>query len=256
MPAPQIMQREAPKPICASEDEAKKWAEEWYREYADAPIKRHDGALYTEADGLYELLEEGDGPAPVKLLRLSWLLSRAEELRKAKTDEERLALALPRRQELERGEPEAFLTPSEVRGLGRGHTGVAFESCCLSAERAMDRPLRVLSISHGWLTPEHPDPFGQQLVLFADQLAEERKFLKGDCEDQLAILFFSSDCCHAERCVPCNGQQCGLSAQQFPSGEFGVFYDYGSLMQKDAAGKRTEVEAAVFSAAIESMGVW
>ena len=44
------------------------------------------------------------------------MLNRADKLRRATTDEERRALAMPRRQELERSEPGAFLTPAEARG--------------------------------------------------------------------------------------------------------------------------------------------
>ena len=64
-----------------------------------------------EADELLEPLPDGT-PAPVRLLKGSWLLERAEQLRRCRTDEERARLRLPRRQEL----PEAaFLSAAAVR---------------------------------------------------------------------------------------------------------------------------------------------
>ena len=55
--------------------------------------------------------------APVKLLKWEWIEKRADKLRSATTDEERRALALPRRQDLERDEPDAFYSAEEVRKL-------------------------------------------------------------------------------------------------------------------------------------------
>ena len=55
--------------------------------------------------------------APVKLLKWEWMEKRADKLRAATTDEERRALALPRRQDLERDEPDAFYSAEEVREL-------------------------------------------------------------------------------------------------------------------------------------------
>ena len=70
------MERNPPVPTCATEAEAELWAGEWW-EAKKHNVRAHDGAFYFEPDGLYELLEERDGkPAPVKLLRLSWLLRR------------------------------------------------------------------------------------------------------------------------------------------------------------------------------------
>ena len=74
----------------------------------------------------------------------------------ATTDEERRALALPRRQQLELREPNAFLSAAEVRRLPRGHAGAPYENCCPSADQLADKPLKVLSISHG--APRLPSP--------------------------------------------------------------------------------------------------
>ena len=101
-PAPQSMSREPPTPICATEADAEEWAEEWWRSY-EGRVNAHEGGPYHKPERLYALLEGREGkPPPVRLLRLSWLLQRAVKLQRAKTDDERRALALPRRQELER----------------------------------------------------------------------------------------------------------------------------------------------------------
>ena len=67
-------------------------------------------------------------------------------------------------------------------------------------------------------------------------------------------------CCCFPQFSPCGipvyGQQCCHASGSLPSGEFGVFYDFGSLHQKDANGERTEAERAAFSAALGSMGAW
>jgi len=259
--APHTMQRDepppGPKPTCATDAEADEWSTVWWTAY-EPHVKAHAADLYHSPLGLYELLEERDGkPAPVKLLRLSWLLRRATKLMAARTHEQRQALALPRRQLLEQHEPEAFLSVEEVRALGRSHAGDPFETCGgFSYFDPADKPLKILSISHGWLTPQHPDPFGQQLAKFAAQVWKERRMVK-DLRD--ACMYpVACGMCHGCCCfvVPCLGQQCGHTARQLPSGEFGVFYDYGSLHQKDEHGERTPAEREAFSTALETMGVW
>jgi len=60
-------------------------------------------------------------------------------------------------------------------------------------------------------------------------------------------------CC----CIPLFGQQCcSYTPKTFPSGEFAVFYDYCSLMQKDENDERTPEEVKSFGKAIETMGIW
>ena len=84
----------------------------------------------------------------------------------------------------------------------------------------------------GWLTQDHPDPYGEQLVTFADQIAYERSLCTGSYADlaMRGAIFFG--CCGlGEGCccfVPFCGQQCGKTANQFPQGEFSVFYDWVS----------------------------
>lgn len=146
-PAPLAIARESPEPMCATEAEAMQWATRWWAGY-EAKVKAHDAELYASPEGLHKQLEpRGTEHAPVKLVRLSALLKRADQLRAAKTNEERRALKLPRRQELEEKKPHVFLTPEEVRRLGRGHAGFTLETCGLVEKEI--RPLKILSISHG-----------------------------------------------------------------------------------------------------------
>ena len=160
-PAPQMMAREpvGPKPRCATKAEADAWAAEWWAAYEADKTRQHGGkgahtrAMYFEPESLYALLEPGpDGtPAPVALLKGSYLLQRANELRAAAGQSERAALRLPRRQDLD---ADAFLTADEVRRLGRGQAGYLFETC-FPCRGEGDKPLKLVSISHGWLTADH-----------------------------------------------------------------------------------------------------
>ena len=112
---------------------------------------------------------------PVRLLRGSWLLKRARQLRWAPDDNARRALALPRRQDLEAAGADAFISAEELQGLPRGIRCLCFERllkglglpCATSGE---EEQLRVVAISHGWLTREHPDPRGDTLQAFAEQV--------------------------------------------------------------------------------------
>ena len=65
---------------------------------------------YRDPESIYAQLVPRGGleHPPVKLLKWGWMETRADKLRSATTDEERRALALPRRQDLERDEPDAF----------------------------------------------------------------------------------------------------------------------------------------------------
>ena len=84
-----------------------------------------------------------------------------------------------------------------------------------------DGVLPIIAISFCWLTPDHPDPEGKQLATIAAQLEREtEKYGK----------FFS---------------------------EMGVFWDWPSLYQKDAEGKRSEAEQEGFRFALhETMDLW
>ena len=123
------------------------------------------------------------------------------------------------------------------------------------------KPLKIVSISHGWLTPEHPDPRGQQLVNFASIVRRETNLCAGTPSQILrkAACFSLScglglGCCCC--CFPLYGQECCHASQNFPSGEFAVFYDYCSLFQKDGKGERTPEEGEAFRSALATMGAW
>jgi hypothetical protein len=236
-PFSQVMEREAkpkvtgkaggkpafPEPKVQSQEEALKWGQVFWAKYlkdkAQNPV---DGQIFFTPEKMYSLMRQGsDGsPAPVRLLRLSWLLKQA-----------RRGAVLPRRQELPE---EAFLSEAEVRALPRGHVGEFLETCggCLSEDdwRA-DKPLRIIAISYGWLTPEHPDPDGEQLRRFAEQIERERQCCPGGnccevgcllCCNALCLGALAGYCCFV---IPFRGQHCGETGQQLPSGEFGVFYE-------------------------------
>ena len=209
-----------PKPLNQSQQQAVAWGQRFWTQYlkdmAQNPV---DGQIFFKPEKMYSLMRQGrDGsPAPVRLLRLSWLLEQA-----------RRGAMLSRRQELPE---EAFLSEAEVRALPRGHMGRAYETCFACCMNSEDKPLRIISISHGWLTPEHPDPFGEQLALFAKQIEREQQFfLSGSCcvLDSYNAYWW---CCfgfvqgYCFWVLPVRGQRCGESAQQLPSGEFGVFYE-------------------------------
>ena len=230
-PVPQAMEREAkqgpgaasggPKPLVQSQEEAVAFGERVWAQYLkDNEGKPPDSEIYFKPEKMYSLLRQGsDGsPAPVRLLRLSWLLKQA-----------RRGAVLPRRQELP---DEAFLSEAEVRALPRGHVGEPLETCgCARTDNwRADKPLRIIAISYGWLTPEHPDPDGEQLRRFAKQIERERRCCPGGCFDVSCYLFCNALCLGfaAGYCcfvIPVFGQQCGDTMQQLPSGEFGVFYE-------------------------------
>ena len=230
-PFSQVMEREAkqgpvatgkpasggPKALVQSKNEAEAFGQRFWTQYEEnSKWKSRDGVIYFEAEKMYWLMREGhDGsPAPVRLLRLSWLLEKA-----------RRREVLPRRQELPE---EAFLSEAEVRALPRGHMGRECETCFVCCMSNDDKPLHIMSISHGWLTPEHPDPFGEQLARFAKQIERERQFFsEKNCLEAGAFWccccgIVQGYCCWV---FPTHGQRCGESAQQLPSGEFGVFYE-------------------------------
>ena len=232
-PFSQVMKREAkqgpvvtgkdpPKPKCQSQQEAEAFGQKFWAQYLkDSEGKPPgDGEIFFKPEKMYSLMRRGsDGsPAPVRLLRLSWLLKQA-----------RRGAVLPRRQELPE---EAFLSEAEVRALPRGHMGEPFETCgcSMTDDQRADKPLRIIAISYGWLTPEHPDPDGEQLRRFAQQIERERQCCPGSCCDvgcslccnALCLGLFAGYCCYI---IPCFGQQCGETAEQLPSGEFGVFFE-------------------------------
>ena len=139
-------------------------AEQYALALIDAPGELPAPGAYTDAASIFAALRpKADGKlAPVKLLRSSWIVARAARLRAATTDDERRMLRLPRRQDIERDEPNAFMNPEELEALPRNSfTG----SLALGAS------------SYCWLTPQHPDPLGEQLMSLG--AAIERAQTKG-----------------------------------------------------------------------------
>ena len=126
-------------------------AEKYALALIDAPGELPAPGAYTDAASIFAALRpKADGKlAPVKLLRSSWIIARAAKLRAATTDDERRLLRLPRRQDLERDDPDALMSPEELEALPRNE---ATGSLALGAS------------SYCWLTPQHPDPLGEQLM--------------------------------------------------------------------------------------------
>lgn len=96
-------------------------------------------------------------------------------------------------------------------------------SCLASLPRGDPRignPLPLIVISHMWRGDTHPDPEGDTLLAMADAFNHQRA----------------------------NGR--------FPEGPFAVFFDWCSLLQRDAAGERTDAEYEAFATAISRMQIW
>ena len=189
--------------------------------------KPHAG--YSDPASLFSLLREpeGGGLAPVKLVRCSWLLSRAAQIAACTSDAERAALALPRRQDLEMLAPNAFLSSAEVEALPRSTGSHNARSAAKSGH-----VLRVLSVSHCWATALHPDPHGHTLVALAEAI-------------------------NRMRTVPVPAVEPGYRFHTLPEEELAVFFDWTALPQKDgAAGLRSAAEQTAFDRALASMELW
>ena len=185
-------------------EHAVKYAKVLVSLYTKQPKELPVKGMYGEAEFLYELLEERPGGKlrPVRLVRCSWILERAEKIRSKGAQ-----WRMPRRQQLEKEEPDAFLGLGELKRLKHEHGGKG--------------KLAIASLSYCWLTPEHPDPEGAQLVALAD------KIIKAQSRERAP----------------------------FPA-EAGFFIDFLSLCQKDEAGERTEDELEAFRTALSNMQIW
>lgn len=154
--APAKATQTAPDPPVGNEDEARRRVEEALDaidaggkaaraaletccvEYATAIVRQCASGrgmpppgAYTEEKNIFTALGASGGKGsrkkgqsrvaipPVKLVRVTWILERAKKLRAAKSDTERMKLAMPRRQQLEMDEPGAFLGVDELQGLKR-----------------------------------------------------------------------------------------------------------------------------------------
>ena len=112
----------------------------------EAPGELPAAGTFTEAESLFAALRPrpDGGLTPVRLLRSSWIKARAAKINAAATDGERRRWALPRRQDLERDEPTAFMDVDELEALPRnGFTGslaLGASSYCWLVRRSLDRP--------------------------------------------------------------------------------------------------------------------
>lgn len=115
---------------------------------------------FTDMRSLYDLLEPPSAGelAPAALLRGEWLLQRAAAMREVDRPS-RIALQLPRRQDLERDEPAAYIGALELDALPCGDLRIGFA-----------RP--VICVSYCWHGREHPDPYGDNLLALADAIEE------------------------------------------------------------------------------------
>ena len=154
---------------------------------------------YRDPESIYTQLVPRGGleHPPVKLLKWEWMEKRADKLRSATTDEERRALALPRRQDLERDEPDAFYSAEEVRELETNdRQSIGFTQ------------LSIVSVSHAWETSVHPDPRGANLLLLVDAIKR--------AQTTQAVV----------------DEEYGVKAKLLPS-SLAIFFDFCSLFQRD-----------------------
>ena len=228
----------------ANEDQDKvvALAEAYSNCYATALLKT-PGALppegtYTSEDSIFEaLMPLGDGGiAPVKLLSTKWIKARAKKLKAATTDDERRKLRLPRRQDLERDEPEAFMSVERLKELPRKHHDV---------ER-----LQAAASSYCWLTPAHPDPLGEQLVSLAEAIEKAEKEGRYKFPSEAAIFVDFGSLCQKDPdlWVPC----CGGPTYKPP--EARTAEEAAAADAYEAS--RTGEEREAFGVALSSMQIW
>ena len=103
-------------------------------------------------DPLVEVLRRGD----IRLLSMKWLRENRRELDR-----------MPRRQDLEKrfGASAASAGRSQV-APSDGRSPFVPETIAVELLRASTRPphhRRILALSYGWLTRDHPDPAGERL---------------------------------------------------------------------------------------------
>ena len=186
---------------------------------------------------------------PVKLLKWEWMETRADKLRSATTDEERRALALPRRQDLERDEPDAFYSAEEVRQVKPGDYG----------------QLSIVSVSHAWETSVHPDPRGANLLLLVDAIKRAQKTRENTADGKakllpssLAVFFdfcslFQRDPTLFEASETPEAKEEGEERDAFIAALKAKTAFYGGEAYDKS---RSEAEGRPFKAALDNMEVW
>ena len=163
-----------------SSSDAAQRRERWLRRESSAMIKDFEKRMsghsidhFVHEEAIFSMLEpmsRSNELAPCALLDGEWLLNRAALLQQCSSRDERRKLALPRRQDLERDEPQAYMKVSTLRKLKRG-------------DERINSPLRLVCVSHIWHGVSHPDPFGDNLLVLADALIKARaveRFPTGD----------------------------------------------------------------------------
>ena len=220
-------------------------AEAYSNCYATALLKT-PGALppegfYTSEESIFQaLMPLGDGGiAPVKLLSSKWIKDRAAKLKAATTDDERRKLRLPRRQDLERDEPEAFMSVERLKELERGHKNGGSK-------------LAAAASSYCWLTPAHPDPLGEQLVSLAEAIEKAEKeggrYTRFPSEAAIFVDFGSLCQKDPNLWVPC----CGGPTYKPP--EARTAEEAAAADAYEAS--RTGEEQEAFGVALSSMQIW
>lgn len=128
------------------------------RVLAGAELAGRSWERCLDASDIYAECEARDGLTlpPVRLLKSSWLLARARDIKSASPGRTP-ALSLPSRRDLEARHPDAFYTPEEVRALRRGPA--------LSG-----RALSVVVLSHRRAPGAHPDRVGAAIVRLCDAM--------------------------------------------------------------------------------------
>ena len=189
----------------------------------DEDLQRYSKPLAIFAE-LHERPNTG-GLAPVRLLRSSWLLERAEQAERCRTGAERARFALPRRQEMELRHPEAFYSASEVATMAMEPARSRAAALRHTAQ------LKIVSVSHCWELPTHPDPECRTLIALAKAIRIAQ----------------------TQRQVTATGS----SMRPLPL-ELAVFFDWCSLFQHDPEGgaRRSEEEDLAFRAALSRMQIW
>jgi hypothetical protein len=150
------------------------------------------------------ILEKFGANGSVGLLSAKWLIARSQEK----------GFVLPRRQECP---PEAFISAADLQQMyedaPRDDSGPR-----PPGRRNFSNRLPVVSISHYWRTPEHPDPNGETLRLICTALSERMKVWE--------------DCTYTD---------------------MGVFLDFCSLYQKPFGG---DSEEAQFKLGLKHVNIW
>mmetsp|Transcript_45979 Transcript_45979/g.144600 ORF Transcript_45979/g.144600 Transcript_45979/m.144600 type:complete len:362 (+) Transcript_45979:84-1169(+) len=128
------------------------------RVLAGAELAGRSWERSLDASDIYAECEARDGLTlpPVRLLKSTWLLARARDIKSASPGRT-AALSLPSRRDLEARHPDAFYTPEEVRALRRGPA--------LSG-----RALSVVVLSHRRAPGAHPDRVGAAIVRLCDAM--------------------------------------------------------------------------------------